>query len=577
MTLMKSSTVIAVAAIICNIMTATAETKSVSIRIVETSDVHGAFFPSAATKSSMAKVSTFINSLRAEHGDNVILLDNGDILQGQPVNYYYNFVATGDTNVAAQMTDYLGYDAQTPGNHDIEAGHAVYDKWMAESACRTVCANVISSRTGNTYTDPYMIIERAGVRVAVIGLLTPAIPNWLSEDLWEGLTFSEMTAAARQWVEYVRAHEKPDIIVGLFHSGWEGGIVTTDYAENATREIAESVPGYDIIFFGHDHMARNVSVNNAAGTTVCLNPANSAANVAVAEIEATVTDGKVTVSSITGRIQDVSRLPDDRAYMAHFRKCMADVEAFIERPIGFMADTISTRDCFFGSAPFTDFIHNAQLKITGADISLNAPLAFDSYIPKGTVTVNDMFKLYKYENKLYVMEMTGEEVRKHLEMSYDQWVNTMASPDDHIMKISQDTRGDSHRYGFENMTFNFDSAAGIDYVVDVTKPDGQKVTILRMSNGQPFDEQKTYRVVMNSYRAAGGGELLTRGAGIPKEELDARTLFRSERDLRHYLMEEIERAGTVSPEANGNWTFAPEEWTAPAIERDRKLLFPRSK
>jgi 2',3'-cyclic-nucleotide 2'-phosphodiesterase/3'-nucleotidase len=127
--------------------------------------------------------------------------------------------------------------------------------------------------------------------------------------------------------------------------------------------------------------------------------------------------------------------------------------------------------------------------------------------------------------------------------------------------------------GFLNYTFNFDSAAGIDYEVDVTKPNGQKVRILRMTNGQPFDEQRVYKVVMNSYRGNGGGELLTRGAGIPKDSISSRVVYSSPLDLRHYLMEEIERQKVVSPQPAHNWRFVPESWTKEAAERDRKLLF----
>ena len=183
-----------------------------------------------------------------------------------------------------------------------------------------------------------------------------------------------------------------------------------------------------------------------------------------------------------------------------------------------------------------------------------------------------MFNLYKFENMLYVMNLTGEEIRKHLEMSYDLWVNTMKSADDHLMLLG-DTRGDAQRLGFKNMTFNFDSAAGIIYEVDVTKPDGEKVKIKSMADGTPFDEKKWYKVALNSYRANGGGELLTKGAGIPQDSLENRIVWRSDRDQRHYLMKEIEKAGTLDPQPNNNWKFVPEKWTKPAAQRDRELLF----
>ena len=153
------------------------------------------------------------------------------------------------------------------------------------------------------------------------------------------------------------------------------------------------------------------------------------------------------------------------------------------------------------------------------------------------------------------------------------WTNTMKSPEDHALRLNDMAKDDQQRTGFQYYTFNFDSACGIDYEVDLTKPDGQKVKILRMSNGSPFDEKKWYKVVMNSYRANGGGELLTLGAGIPKDSLEGRMLFQSFRDQRYYLTEEIERMGTIDPRPNNNWRFVPEEWVKPALKRDSLILF----
>jgi 5'-nucleotidase len=261
--------------------------------------------------------------------------------------------------------------------------------------------------------------------------------------------------------------------------------------------------------------------------------------------------------------------------MNHFKKQREAVAAFVGRKIGYFENDIYTRDCYFGSAAFTDFILNLQLQLTGADVAFNAPLSFDESIRKGAVYVSDMFNLYRYENQIYVMKLTGKEIKNYLEMSYALWTNTMTSPEDHIMLLNDGAKSDRQRFGFKNLAFNFDSAAGIDYEVDVTKPEGQKIRILRMSNGRPFDENAWYKVAVNSYRGNGGGELLTKGAGIPRESLKSRILFQSEKDQRYYLMKEIERQGTLHPQANHNWKFVPEEWTKPAIERDRKLIFGR--
>ena len=557
----------------------TTKEKTIDLKFIETSDVHGSFFPydfinRKPKAGSLARVATYVNQLRSQHGENVILLDNGDILQGQPVNYYSNYVDTTSANIAAQVVNYLRYDAQTIGNHDVETGHRVYDKWVSATHCPILGANVIDTKTNKPYLKPYTILKRGGARIAIIGLLTPAIPNWLGENLWSGLRFEEMVSSARQWMRVVKEQEKADIVIGLFHSGKDGGITTPHYKEDAALAVAREVPGFDVVFFGHDHTRYADAVTNSEGKLVaCLDPANNAMTVAQADLQLVKKKGRWCVKESQWKLVDVADLPVDNDFVDHFSAFNETVKAYANRVIGTFENTISTRDSYFGNSAFNDLILNLELSITKADVAFNAPVSFDVAIKKGPVRVADMFNLYKYENQLFVMRLTGKEIRKALEMSYDLWVNTMTSPDDHLLLLDSQTRGDQQRLGFKNFSFNFDSAAGIDYEVDVTKPNGQKVKVLKMSNGEPFDENKYYKVAVNSYRANGGGELLTRGAGIAKDDLNDRIVWRSEYDLRHYLMEEIKRLGTLNPQPNTNWRFVPEQWTQEAAKRDRQLLF----
>lgn len=557
----------------------TTKEKTIDLKFIETSDVHGSFFPydfinRKPKAGSLARVATYVNQLRSQHGENVILLDNGDILQGQPVNYYSNYVDTTSANIAAQVVNYLRYDAQTIGNHDVETGHRVYDKWVSATHCPILGANVIDTKTNKPYLKPYTILKRGGARIAIIGLLTPAIPNWLGENLWSGLRFEEMVSSARQWMRVVKEQEKADIVIGLFHSGKDGGITTPHYKEDAALAVAREVPGFDVVFFGHDHTRYADAATNSEGKLVaCLDPANNAMSVAQADLQLVKKKGRWCVKESLWKLVDVADLPVDNEFVDHFSAFNETVKAYANRVIGTFENTISTRDSYFGNSAFNDLILNLELSITKADVAFNAPVSFDVAIKKGPVRVADMFNLYKYENQLFVMRLTGKEIRKALEMSYDLWVNTMTSPNDHLLLLDSQTRGDQQRLGFKNFSFNFDSAAGIDYEVDVTKPNGQKVKVLKMSNGEPFDENKYYKVAVNSYRANGGGELLTRGAGIAKDDLDDRIVWRSEFDLRHYLMEEIKRLGTLNPQPNTNWRFVPEQWTQEAAKRDRLLLF----
>ena len=562
--------------------------KTVTLKVIETSDVHGHFFPwdfmeNRPLKGTLTRANSYINRERQKYGNNLLLIDNGDILQGQPCVYWSNFVMPEDENLAARVINYMQYDAETVGNHDIEPGHKVYDKWIREVHCPLLGANIVKEECKNgeanpqsiyTGLQPYSVHMKDGVKICVIGMLTPAIPNWLNKSIWKGIEFEEMVSCARKWIKYIQENEKPDLIFGLFHSGKDGGIVTPDYEENATAAVAREVPGFDVIFFGHDHQVHNEWITDKEGKQVLIiDPSCWVKNVAEANIVLTIQDGKVVNKDIKGVIVNVEDEMIDEQMLAYFQKDIDAVKTYVGQKIGCFKSPIYTRDSFFGNSAFTDLIHNLQLQITNADISLTAPLAFNSTIKAGDVTMADMFKLYRFENLLFTLRMTGEEIRKHLEYSYDMWTNTMISPDDHALRLNEDSKEDQQRTGFQYYTFNFDSACGIDYEVDLTKPDGQKVKILRMSNGEPFDEKKWYKVAMNSYRANGGGELLTQGAGIPKDSLEARVLFHTDRDQRHFLTEEIRKMGTLDPKPNNNWKFVPEAWVKPALARDRQLLF----
>ena len=585
----KNSMIMAALMLLTTSLTAATTTKTIKLKVIETSDIHGHFFPydfmeKKPIKGTLVRVNTYVKKQRQQYGDHLLLIDNGDILQGQPCVYWSNYVMPQDENLAASVINYMKYDAETVGNHDIEPGHKVYDKWIREVRCPLLGANIVvpgasgSTRPFRTYGDiqPYSVHYIEGVKIVVIGMLTPAIPNWLNESIWKGMEFEEMVSCAKKWMKYIKENEQPDLIFGLFHSGLDGGIVTDGMEENATASVAREVPGFDIIFFGHDHQVHNKWVKNKEGKDVLLvDPSCYGKNIAEAEIELTFQNGHLTKKDIKGEIVSVLDEEIDQQMMDHFQTKIDQVKAYVNRKIGRFEHPIYTRESFFGNSAFTDLIHNLQLQISKADVSFNAPLSFNTTIQAGDVTQGDMFKLYRFENLLYVLRMTGEEIRKHLEFSYDMWTNTMKSPEDHALLLNDNSKEDQQRTGFQYYTFNFDSACGIDYEVDLTKPDGQKVHILQLSNGQPFDEKKWYKVVMNSYRANGGGELLTRGAGIPKDSLESRVLFHTPLDQRHYLTQEIEQMGTIDPKPNHNWRFVPEAWVKPALKRDSLILFGR--
>lgn len=546
----------------------------VTLKLIETSDVHGCYFPydfirNKPMKGSLARVSSYVKEQREKY-ENVILMDNGDILQGQPVAYYYNYMDTISEHVCAAMLNYMKYDVGTMGNHDVETGHAVYDRWVRQCNFPVLGANIVDNKTGKPYLPPYQVIEKEGVKIAILGMITPAIPSWLPEQLWSGLHFEDMEDCARKWVKIIREKENPDVLVGLFHAGPEGNKLD-NVVENGSGNVAKSVPGFDVVFMGHDHARRNEKVVNVEGDSVLLiDPANMSKVVSEVTFTIKKQDGKVVSKQVEGKLVNMDGYAPDADFLNIFSGAYETTMDFVSRNIGRIEHTISSKEAFFGPSAFVDLIHQLQLDITGADISFCAPLSAYAEIKKGDICVSDMFNLYKYENLLYTMKLTGKEIKDFFEMSYALWTNQMQSPDDHLMLLNEEDNGFGR---FKNPSFNFDSAAGIIYTVDVTKPQGEKIRIERMANGEPFDLNKTYRVAVNSYRGNGGGDLLTKGAGIPKTELAKRIVYSTDKDLRYYLMKRIEEVKVLDPKPLNQWKFIPEEWTVPASKRDYDILF----
>ena len=565
--------------------------QAINLKIVETSDVHGAILPfdllnDTTTNSSLAQVYTYVESERYAPNQELILLDNGDILQGDPIVYYYNYEDTTSTHIQAAAMNFMNYDAATVGNHDIEAGHFVYDKFRREINFPWLAANAINIETNVPYLKPYTIIERKGIKIAVLGLITPSIPKWLPEILWKGMSFEDMIETAEKWVPIIKENEKPDLIIGLFHSGvnytYGGEKANTYKNENASELVAQQVPGFDVVFIGHDHAGWNFKTANINGDSVLIVGTRARAKtIAVANIlmEFDSINRRWYKKNISGEIIETKNYRPDQKFLKQFTPELNVVEAYVQKPMGQITKTISSKESLFGPSAFVDLIQKAQLELTGADISFASPLSSSVTIDSGWIRVRDMFKLYHYENFLYTMRLSGKEIKDYLEYSFVNWFNQMKNKDDHLLKFKLDNSGNivynknSKIPVLEERYYNFSTAAGINYIVDVSKPVGERINITTLSNGIPFYLDSTYTVAVNSYRGSGGWGHLTRGAKIPKEDLSGRIISSTEKDFRFYLMKWIEEKSTINPTVIGNWKVIPEKWWEAGKEKDYDLLF----
>ena len=516
-----------------------------NVTVCETTDVHGAYFDSTyvegvAAKTSLANVSAYLKSLR-ENGIDPVLVDNGDNLQGDNAAYYFNYVATDVPHIYPRIVSYLGYDAIIVGNHDIEAGHGVYDRVKAELTVPYLAANAAQDRDENGTADmdenpknklvtdsyflPYCMVDRGGVRIAVIGMTNGNIKSWLGEKIWQGIDFQIIHDIAQRLIDQISAKEKPHLVILAVHSGT--GTELPD-RENEALYLASSLTGVDLVMCGHDHRPTAREVENPAGSVILLNAGTKAAVVGEADFTLTVKNGKVVGKQVDCKLVPMDKYPADPDYVAAFKDDFNAVKAFANRPIGKIAENIFLADALDGPSSYINLVQTVQLAASGADISFAAPLTSRGVVPKGVIAFQDLVTIYKFENELYLVEMTGQQVKDYLEYSYDNWVNR---------------RGPS---------YNWDSADGILYEVSRSAPAGDRVKILSMKDGSPFDPAKTYKVAMTSYRANGGGDLLTEGAGIDPTQMKVLEKYK---DIRSIIGDYIAGQEEIVPEVSTNWKF----------------------
>lgn len=548
--------------------------------ILTTNDVHGRYFDSLyvsdRTNTSLLSASWYVDSVRNAAGkENVILIDAGDCLQGDNAAYYYNYVDTLSKHLYARMTEYMEYDAVVVGNHDIETGHPVYDRLLETMDVPLLAANAIRTDNGKPYFPEYVTLKRHGLKLTVIGFTNPNIKNWLSPLLWEGMEFTSLLPMVQETVDRIVAKEKSDVVIVATHSGTGEG--DGSQLESQGLDLFNSLKGVDFVICAHDHRP----VVHVKDSICLINAGSHCRNLGHGTVSLTVKDGKVVDKSLSADLIRVDKKKVNQAMKDMFRPEYEAVKAFTLMEVGELKSDLRTRDSYRGMSDYMNLIHTLSIGCTPAQISFAAPLTFNGFVKAGKLVYNDLFTIYPFENHLFVVKMTGKEIKDYLEYSYDTWINTYKG-EGNLLKIENapDARTGQKRWSFINRSYNFDSAAGIIYDVDVRKPAGERVMIASMADGTPFSESEWYNVAMTSYRASGGGGLMRHGAGIDTDRIEERTVAYYP-EIREILYEYLNKNKVIDPEIIGDtsiigkWSFIPAEMASKALDRDMKLLFPR--
>ncbi len=555
--------------------------RTVSLEMAATSDIHGYFFPydfvsdsgTDSVPGSLARVRTWLSEERSRLSDRLLLFDIGDLLQGTPVTYFDKITNFGFTSYPAGYMNELGYNAATIGNHDLEAGLTELEKELRTCGYPLLCANLFYSGTDRTFLKPYAILNTGGLKIAVVGMTTPYASFKIPPSCIDAYSFRGIAETASELIPYIQQNEHPHLIVGLFHSGLEGGMTDGRYLENETMSVATSVPGFDVIFYGHDHIAACRKVACVDGDSVLLvNPGAYAGNVALVNLQVTMRSDSIVSCDIKGSLLSMDGVEPDKSFLKAHDKDIRAIRTFQDSVIGAVDADINCMDAAFGPSAATGILSDLMMGSGSAEITISSTYDKNLLIPAGKVTMRDMYRFYPYENNVTYMNLKGSEIVSVIEYFSGLWVNTIRQDTDTLLKVVRTDNG----YDLENRLFDFMTAGGIDYTIDVTKPVGSRVTVLSKSDGTPFSEDEYYRTGISSFLACGGYAPFNEAVGLSGYELRERELFSTSADYRYSLITklalEAETGDSLHVAKPGNWKFIPEDLVQKAFMRDRKLL-----
>jgi 2',3'-cyclic-nucleotide 2'-phosphodiesterase / 3'-nucleotidase len=421
-----------------------------------------------------------VSTLLKQQKDPFLYVDNGDILQGSALMDQSRRLS--QTNPAATALNLLGCLYYTLGNHDFNYGLPYLDAYIQQMKGTLLLANVI--KEDKPLGKPYVIHEQEGIRVGLLGVTTAYIPHWEVVEHIEGLTFLSALEAVEQYLPTLRP--LVDVVIVLYHGGIERDLSTLEPIGRSTIEnegvALSQLDGVDVVLSGHQHM---VIQHHSL-----LQPGFEGAYVGCVSI------GKddETVELTTSIILNDAAI--DEQFESIFEPLQQETSAWLDQSVGFADQdfrVLSPLSVRANPHPLVSWIHQLQFMQTKADISV-VSLPNDIRGFQGAITNRDLVNAFVYANTLCVVEMTGEAIKKAMEQSAAYF--TIENETLTISKAFLEPKVEH---------YNYDMYAGVTYEIDVRQSVGERIQHL-MFQGNPLDEKRTYKVVVNNYRASGGGD-----------------------------------------------------------------------
>lgn len=571
------------------------EGQSVDVRILSTTDLHtnlvnyDYYQDKESQKIGLAKTAVLIDNAKAENS-NVVLVDNGDLIQGTPLGTYkalVDRVEKGEQHPMYAALGALGFDASTLGNHEFNYGLDYLKNVISTAGLPVVNANVIDATSNQPLFKQFEIITKSfkdadgkqvNLKIGITGIVPPQILNWDKANLEGKVTVRDSVKALEELVPKIR-QAGADIVLVLSHSGI-GDDEYHEGEENVGYQIA-GIKGVDAVVTGHSHAEfpsgddtgfyekyPNVDgVNGTINGTPVTMAGKYGDHLGVIDLGLTYTNGKWKVTKSHAEIREIdtkSNIADPRV-IAIADKAHQGTIAYVRKQVGTTTAPINSYFALVKDDPSVQIVNNAQLWYAKQELAgtpeaelplLSAAAPFKAGtrgdataytdIPAGPIAIKNVADLYLYDNVTAILKVTGADLKEWLEMSAGQF--NQIDP--------TDTKPQS-LVNMEYRTYNFDVIDGLTYEFDVTQPNkydrngnlvnanASRVRNLKY-NGQAIDPNQEFMVVTNNYRATGNFP------GVKKASINRLLNLENRQAIINYILAEK----TINPSADNNWRFA---------------------
>lgn len=537
------------------------EKETMDLQILATSDLHGKFDPwdyalnEESKSGSMAQIATAVKELRTE---NTLLVDAGDTIQDNSADLFFD----EEIHPMVLAMNEMKYDVWVTGNHEYNFGGDVLKKIISQQKAAVLTGNVKDAE-GNPLADGYTIIEKNGVKIGVIGMVTPNITRWDSANL-EGWTVTDPVEETKKIISEIK--DQTDVLIAVMHMGMNNEY---EVKNSGATDLANACPELDLIVASHEHQL--IPGEEVNGVLVVMNK-NSAATLAeVHLILEKQEDGSWDVVDRTSESLDMSKYAPDEELMAKLapydERAREDAAVVIGRleggdlaPENEIAEIPTAQ---IQDTALIDLINEVQMYYTDADVSAAALFNMNANLKVGDIRKCDTALVYKYANTLYKLEMTGAQLKQYMEWTasyYNTW-----KPKDLTISFNPDMRA-----------YQYDMFAGVNYEINIANEPGSRIQNLTWPDGTPVKDEDVFTIAVNNYRASSqlltAGEVYKEGDALPKLlEIDVRGEVGGVRELIGLYINEV-KGGVLTPSLDNNWKIVGNDWDAAKHDEAVKLL-----